>query len=140
MIQRNLKVVEGLKSIRFSHRQFCFRATRCRISKLSSNGPTVQPVESAETCVGSVRHEVAQVIVPLCLTTKEGTHCSVSGSLPRHAFGAIRWYEALGTTYPAKASPSRETTSGLCDMLSHVDRLFNTIKLYGAANLPSPRQ
>ncbi len=62
---------------------------------------------------GEVRHEVAQVIVPLCLTTKEGTHCSVSGSLPRHASGAIRWYEALGTTYPAKASPSRETTSGL---------------------------
>jgi hypothetical protein len=47
-----------------------------------------------------VRHEVAIQTVAAD-SHLHATYCSVSSSLPKHAVGAIRWYEALGTIVAA---------------------------------------
>jgi hypothetical protein len=46
--------------------------------------------------VQGLRHEVTCVFV-MTDEVKYITQCSTIGILPRHAFGVIRWYEALGT-------------------------------------------
>jgi hypothetical protein len=46
--------------------------------------------------VQGLRHEVACVFV-MADNVKYITQCSTIGILPRHAFGVIRRYEALGT-------------------------------------------
>jgi hypothetical protein len=60
-----------------------------------------------------VRHEVTIQTVATGSHLK-ATYCSVSSSLPRHATGVIRWYEALGTMKPRVTVDASVKTNRIC--------------------------
>ena len=60
-----------------------------------------------------MRHDVAIQTVAAGSHLK-ATYCSVSSSLPGHAIGVIRWYEALGTMEPRETVDESVKTNRIC--------------------------
>ena len=64
-------------------------------------------------CYKAVRHDVAKQTVATD-SHLHATYCSVSSSLPEHAIGVIRWYEASGTMKPRETVGGSVRTNRIC--------------------------